>query len=81
MTLQEISFFQIKLHSIKMVIRFWSSQNSHWFQETHTQNPQKVNVWVGLVGGCVVGSFFIGTIRDFYATLYVISDRMTQASA
>lgn len=39
--------------------RYWSNQNPHWYQEAHTQNPQKVNVWAGIVGGRIVGPFFI----------------------
>ncbi|KAJ8951725.1 hypothetical protein NQ318_012575, partial [Aromia moschata] len=53
---QEISSFQIKLHSTTGV---WSNQNYHWFQIAYTENPQKVNIWAGIIGGRIVGPFFI----------------------
>lgn len=39
--------------------RYWSDANPHWMVEAHTQHPQKVNVWAGLLGDSVVGPFFI----------------------
>lgn len=39
--------------------RYWSDKNPHWAQECHTQNPQKINVWAGIVGYKVVGLFII----------------------
>ena len=31
--------------------RYWAPQNPHWMIDVHTQYPQKVNVWAGIVGG------------------------------
>ncbi|KAJ8962914.1 hypothetical protein NQ318_001325 [Aromia moschata] len=45
--------------------RYWSSQNSHWFQEAQIQNPQKVHVWEGVVEGRIVGPFFIDENLNF----------------
>ncbi|EZA51525.1 hypothetical protein X777_09814 [Ooceraea biroi] len=28
--------------------RLWSDENPNWMRETHTQYPQKVNVWCGI---------------------------------
>lgn len=39
--------------------RYWSDSNPHWMDETHTQYPQKVNVWAGLVQNHLIGPFFI----------------------
>lgn len=39
--------------------RLWSDENPHWFREVHTQNPQKVNAWSGMVGRHTIGPFFI----------------------
>ncbi|KAJ8934061.1 hypothetical protein NQ318_005111, partial [Aromia moschata] len=30
--------------------RYWADVNPHWVMEAHTQYPQKVNVWAGIVG-------------------------------
>ncbi|XP_025160506.1 uncharacterized protein LOC112589866 [Harpegnathos saltator] len=29
--------------------RFWSDENPNWVRETHTQYPQKINVWCGII--------------------------------
>lgn len=39
--------------------RYWSDTNPHWFRETHTQYPEKLNVWAGILGDHIVGPFFI----------------------
>lgn len=43
--------------------RYWSRVNPHWMVEAHTQHPQKVNVWAGIVDNRIVGPFFFeGTL-------------------
>lgn len=39
--------------------RYWSDSNPHLYRETYTQNPQKLNVWAGILGNNIVGPFFI----------------------
>lgn len=39
--------------------RYWSRTNPHWMQEAHTQYPQKVNVWAGILRGQIIGPFFL----------------------
>lgn len=39
--------------------RYWSQENPHEFREAHTQKPQKVNVWAGILANKIVGPFFI----------------------
>lgn len=39
--------------------RIWSRDNPHWMEELHTQYPQKVNVWAGILGNNIIGPFFI----------------------
>ncbi|KAJ8950223.1 hypothetical protein NQ318_006197 [Aromia moschata] len=33
-------------------------QNPHWIVEAHTQHPQKLNVWAGIVANRIIGPFF-----------------------
>lgn len=40
-------------------LRYWSDVNPHWMRENHTQTPQKLNVWSGIVGTQLIGPFFI----------------------
>lgn len=30
--------------------RYWCYENPHWMKEVHTQYPEKVNFWTGVVG-------------------------------
>ncbi|XP_050307511.1 uncharacterized protein LOC126744196 [Anthonomus grandis grandis] len=39
--------------------RFWASENPHRFLESHTQHPQKLNVWAGILNDRIVKAFFI----------------------
>lgn len=39
--------------------RYWSDQNPRWIEEAHTQHPEKLNVWAGIMGNTVIGPFFI----------------------
>lgn len=38
--------------------RYWSQENPHWMTDTHTQYPQKVNVWAGIINDRIIGPFF-----------------------
>lgn len=29
--------------------QYWATRNPHWICETHTQNPQQVNVWTVII--------------------------------
>lgn len=51
--------------------RYWSDTNPHWAEEGHTQYPQKVNVWAGVIGRHIIGPFFLdGTLTaDRYLQL------------
>ncbi|KAJ8939594.1 hypothetical protein NQ318_010601 [Aromia moschata] len=39
--------------------RYWSREKPHWMRELHPQNPEKVNVWAGIIGENIIGPFFI----------------------
>lgn len=39
--------------------RLWSRTNPHWMEELHTQHPQKINVWAGILNNTIIGPFFI----------------------
>lgn len=38
---------------------YWSDLNPHSFWEVHSQHPQKLNVWAGMLGVNIVGPLFI----------------------
>lgn len=39
--------------------RYWAQENPLVGRETHTQYPQKINVWCGILGDRIIGPFFI----------------------
>lgn len=39
--------------------RYWCEENPHEHREAHTQKPQKLNVWAGILGNEVIGPFEI----------------------
>ncbi|KAJ8944596.1 hypothetical protein NQ318_006010 [Aromia moschata] len=39
--------------------RYWSDFNPHIIREGHTQYPQIVNVWAGILGNTIIGPLFI----------------------
>ncbi|KAJ8953517.1 hypothetical protein NQ318_023641 [Aromia moschata] len=53
----EATFF-LNGHVNRQNTRYWSQENPHWMQEYHTQHPQKVNVWAGIVRNRIVGLYF-----------------------
>lgn len=40
-------------------VRYWSRENLHKFVTVRTQFPQKLNVWMGILGENVIGPFYI----------------------
>ena len=38
--------------------RYWAREQPHWVQAAHTQRPQKINVWVGIINGRFIGPYF-----------------------
>lgn len=36
-------------------VRYWSDINLHIFQEDDTKTPEKINIWVGMLGNPFVG--------------------------
>lgn len=57
--------------------RYWCNENPYWKVEEHTQNPQKVNVWCGIMGQHLMGPLFVEGImtgqkyRDLLETAIV----------
>jgi hypothetical protein len=39
--------------------RYWADRYPHWMEEVHTQRPQKINAWCGIIGRNIIGPFFI----------------------
>jgi transposase len=39
--------------------RYWSETNPAWMLDSHTQYPQKLNVWAGILNDTLIGPFFI----------------------
>lgn len=39
--------------------RYWCEENPNEYLEAHTQTPQKLNVWAGILGDEIIGPFII----------------------
>lgn len=50
--------FTLHGHVNRHNCRYWADENPHWMRESHTQRPQKTNVWAGIIGNRIVGPFF-----------------------
>ncbi|KAJ8935862.1 hypothetical protein NQ318_015973 [Aromia moschata] len=53
------STFTLHGHINHKNCRYCSRENPHWMRELHTQNPEKINVWTGIIGENIIGPFFI----------------------
>lgn len=61
--------------------RYWAAENPHWMMEAHTQIPQKVNVWAGIIGDRILGPFFIEGSLTAEKYLNFLRDELTPALA
>lgn len=54
----------------------------HIYREGHTQRPQKLNIWAGILGNYIIGPLFINEnlIGELYLTLLrdIIDPMITQ---
>ena len=39
--------------------RYWARQQPHRVKAAHTQRPQKINVWVGIINGRFIGPYLL----------------------
>lgn len=51
--------FQLNGHVNRHNFRYYSDVNPHWMVEYHTQYPEKLNVWAGILNNTLIGPFFI----------------------
>lgn len=58
-TFTDESTFKLNGEVNRHNFRYWSNENPHWLVEAHTQTPQKLNVWAGLIRDRIIGPFFI----------------------
>ncbi|KAJ8937851.1 hypothetical protein NQ318_005997 [Aromia moschata] len=61
--LSDESTFKLHGHVNRQYFRYWSRENPHLMRELHTQKPEKVNVWAGVIGENIIGPFFIDGTR------------------
>uniref|UniRef100_A0A8D8W2K6 DUF4817 domain-containing protein n=1 Tax=Cacopsylla melanoneura TaxID=428564 RepID=A0A8D8W2K6_9HEMI len=39
-------------------VRYWSDENPRVIREQHSQRPEKINVWAGIMGNHIIGPLF-----------------------
>lgn len=52
------STFKLNGEVNKQNCRYWAKENPRWMREHHTQYPQKINVWAGIVRNKILGPYF-----------------------
>lgn len=50
--------FLLNGHVNRQTCRYWATENPHWMQEYHTQYPEKLNVWAGIIENMIIGPYF-----------------------
>lgn len=50
--------------------RYWCEEDPNEYLEAHTQTPQKLNVWAGILGDEIIGPFIID--GDLDGSIYVL---------
>lgn len=56
--------------------RYWADENPHWMRESHTQYPEKVNVWAGIIQNQIIGPFFIEGNLNSVQYLHMLEDQI-----
>lgn len=59
--------------------RYWARENPHWKRENHTQFPQKVNVWAGIIGRRIIGPFFMEEMLNGERYLQLLRNEIVPA--
>lgn len=59
--------------------RYWSDENPHWMRESHTQYPQKINVWAGILNHKIIGPFFLDENVNAERYLYLLQTQVLPA--
>lgn len=70
------STFTLNRHVNSQNCRYWSKENLHRFNQTHTQYRQSVNVWLGLMNTGLLGPFFIDGALDANKYLALLQDNI-----
>lgn len=61
--------------------RYWSDVNPQWMEENHTQYPQKLNVWAGIIGDHIIGPFFLRETLNANRYLDLLQNQIVPAIA
>jgi hypothetical protein len=59
--------------------RYWSDENPHWMRDSHTQYPQKLNVWAGILGNTIIGPFFLNENINAERYLHLLQNQILPA--
>jgi predicted DNA-binding protein YlxM (UPF0122 family) len=71
--------FVLNGHVNRQNCRYWATENPRWMMEYHTQNPQKINVWCGIVDGRILGPYFFDEILTGERYLHFLRDDLIPA--
>lgn len=59
--------------------RYWCEANPNEHRQAHTQRPQKLNVWAGILGDEVIGPFFIDGNLDGPTYILLLHNQIVPA--
>lgn len=50
----DVTTIQLNGNVNRQNFRYWADSNPHWIDESHSQYPQKLNVWADIIENAII---------------------------
>lgn len=71
--------FELNGNVNRQNFRYWAPENPDWMRDSHTQYPQKLNVWAGILCNRIIGPFFIDGNLNAEKYVALLKDKIIPA--